>query len=63
MTQAIINSYFNTQLGQQLSELYTTSDDRIFIRHEEAEQHALGQLYPDTEPLDNKTITEWYPEY
>lgn len=39
MTQEIINKYFESELGQQCNELWTTSDDKIFVRWEEAAQH------------------------
>lgn len=62
MTQEKANLIFQSELGQQLSVLYVTSDGRAFIRHEEAVKHADGKLDPQTNPLDDKNITEWYPE-
>jgi hypothetical protein len=62
MTQEKANEIFNTDLGRQLNEIYVTSDDRAFVRNEEAEKHANGELDPDTNPLVDKTITDWYPE-
>lgn len=63
MTQEQINKIFQGSLGQQCSELFTTSDDRVFIRHEEAELHTQGKLDPDTKPLDDQTIKVWYEDY
>jgi hypothetical protein len=62
MTQEKINKFFESSLGQQCNELYSTSDDRVFIRYGEAMRHSEGKLDPDTKPLDDKTIIEWYPE-
>jgi len=62
MTQEKADLMFETPLGQQLLSFYCTSDDRVFIRYEEAANHttdminAVGnQEYVDT------TITEWFP--
>ena len=63
MEQHRMNDHFNTELGQQLSVLYTTSDDRVFIRYTEAHLHRLGSLDANTVPLKDQTITEWYPEH
>lgn len=62
MTQERINKFFESSLGQQCNELYSTSDDRVFIRHSEAQRHTEGKLDPDTKPLIDKTIIDWYPE-
>jgi len=63
MTQERINKYFQSSLGQQLDILYSTSDDRVFIRyHEEAVKHTEGLLDHGTAPLVDKTIETWYPE-
>jgi len=59
MTQEKINEYFQSDLGQQCNFLFSTSDDRVFIRHMEAKSHTLGELDPDTKPLDNKEIIQW----
>lgn len=63
MTQQDANKIFETELGQQLPSIYSTSDDRVFIRYEEAVAHTNhminstgGQEFVDT------TITEWFPE-
>ena len=50
MTQERANKIFETELGQQLLSIYVTSDDRVFIRYEEAQLNTHGK------------ITEWYPE-
>lgn len=62
MTQEQANKIFDTDLGQQLDVIYVTSDDRVFIREEEAVKHVRGQLDENSKPLENKTITEFYPE-
>jgi hypothetical protein len=62
MTQEHINKIFLGDLGQQLNSIFTTSDDRCFIRYEEAKAHTEGKLDPDTLPLDDKTIIEWWDE-
>ena len=62
MTQEKANEIFNTDLGRQLNEIYVTSDDRAFVRNEEAVKHVNGELDPNTQPLEDKTITIWYPE-
>jgi hypothetical protein len=63
MTQQQINECFESDLGQQLDVLYSTSDDRVFIRYyEEAVAHTEGRLDDNTQPLLDKTIIEWYPE-
>ena len=63
MTQEKANKIFDTSLGQQLLSIHCTSDDRAFIRYEEAQAHTNdminavgGQEFVDTE------ITEWFPE-
>lgn len=63
MTQTIINRYFQGDLGQQVDVLYSTSDNRVFIRHEEAVRHTNGELDPNTAPLEDKTIETWYNPY
>lgn len=63
MTQERANKIFNTSLGQQLDVIYVTSDDKCLLRHEEALRHVNGELDPGSKPLEDKTITEWYPEY
>jgi hypothetical protein len=63
MTQEKANKYFNSDLGMQLNVLFNTSDGRMFIRHEEALRHIYGKLDKNTKPLENKIITEWYPDF
>lgn len=55
MTQELINKYFQGELGQQCDSLFTTVDDRCFIRYEEAAKHA--------ESLFNEEVTQWWEEY
>lgn len=54
MTQEIINKYFNTGIGEQCIVLFSTSDDRVFIRIEDAEFHVLDM------ELEDVTIQDWY---
>jgi hypothetical protein len=61
--QEKVKKAFKSSLGQQCDLLWTTSDGRIFIRHEEAYAHAKGQLDPDTEPLEDKAVLGWENEY
>jgi len=62
MTQEKANKIFETELGQQLNVIYVTSDDRAFIRYEEAFEHSNGELDTNTNTLSDKTITEWYSD-
>ena len=62
MNQEQANKIFNTSLGQQIDMFYCTSDDRVFIRDTEADLHTKGLLDANTLPLEDKTITEWYPD-
>jgi hypothetical protein len=62
MTQEKANKIFATELGQQLSVIYVTSDDQPFIRHEEAALHTNELLNADPENFVDTSITEWYPE-
>lgn len=59
MTQERINKYFLTDFGEQLDVLYTTSDDCVFIRYEEALEH-IEYMKNEETPLINDYITEWY---
>ena len=63
MTQKQADEIFNTPLGSQLTEIYVTSDDRSFIRWEEADKHRKGELDENTQPLADQTITEWCPSW
>lgn len=63
MTQERMNKVFETGLGEQCNSLFTTSDDKILIRFEEALLHTQGKLDKNTKPLVDKTIIEWFPEY
>ncbi len=62
MTQEKANQIFATELGQQLNVIYVTSDDKSFIRHEEAVIHTNEMLNADPETFVDTTITEWYPD-
>jgi len=63
MTQEQADKIFETDLGQQLDKIYSTSDNRTFIRYEEAKLHTEGRLQPNGIPLEDETILEWYPGY
>jgi hypothetical protein len=54
MTQEKANKIFETDLGGQLDMIYVTSDDKPFIRYDEALEHALN--------LEDSNISFWYPE-
>lgn len=54
MTQDQVNKIFETELGQQLSVIYVTSNDMPFIRIEEANRHAKDNN------LEDLTITTFY---
>ena len=55
MTQEIINKYFNSEIGEQCFELFSTSDDQIHIRLEDAEFHAAINL-------ENQEVERWERE-
>ena len=63
MTQEKANKIFETELGQQLLSFYATSDDQVFIRHNEAVAHTndMINVVGGLEFVDT-TITEWFPE-
>lgn len=63
MTQELANKIFQSELGQQCIEIFVTSDDQVFIRHEEALLHTKGELIPNSSLLEDVTITTWYEEY
>lgn len=62
MTQEKVNEIFETELGQQLDVIYVTSDDKVFIRYEEAALHTNELLNADPENFVDTSINEWYPE-
>lgn len=62
MTQEKANKIFDTDLGQQLDIIYSTSDGRAFIRMSEALANTEGTLDEGSKPLEDKTILEWFPE-
>ena len=62
MTQENINKCFITSLGEQCDSLFSTSDDKVFIRESEAIAHTKGQLDINTKPLSDSTIIEWFRE-
>ena len=62
MTQEIANEIFKTNIGIQLDVIYVTSDDKVFIRTNEALLHTNDMLNGDPENFVDTTITEWYNE-
>lgn len=62
MTQEKANQIFATELGQQLSVIYVTSDDKVFIRHKEAVLHTSDLLNANPEGFVDTSITEWYED-
>ena len=60
MTQELINKYFNSNIGRQVNCLYTTSNNKVFLRLEEANRWANGE--DGSEPLKDTNIMVWYPE-
>jgi hypothetical protein len=54
MTQERINRYFLSSLGVQCDFLFSTPDDRVFIRRREAIQHCIDNN------LDSKNIEMWF---
>ncbi len=62
MTQEKANKIFATDLGQQLSVVYVTSDGKPFVRYSEALLHTNEMLNADPENFVDTTITDWYPE-
>ena len=59
MTQERIDKIFASDFGQQFYVLFSTSDDRVFVRYEEAVRHTRGELDPNTLPLDDPRILDW----
>ncbi len=62
MTQEEANKIFDTELGQQLMEIYVTPDDMPFIRLEEAQNYCHDILELGDDP-SKYNITLWYPEH
>jgi len=63
MTQEKANEILETELGKQLLSFYTTTDDQVFIRYNEAVAHTNNMINAvgGQESVDT-TITEWFPE-
>lgn len=57
MNHETISKFFQSTLGQQCNSLFTTDDDEIFIRYEEAFKHSQDNN------LDTKLIMEWFEEW
>ena len=62
MTQEKVNKIFEGELGQQLNEIFVTSDDTTFIRREEAENYC-HDILKEGDDATKYNITVWYPEY
>jgi hypothetical protein len=58
MTQQI-KEYFESELGSQLDTLYSTSDNRIFVKLSEAISHSKGHLDGDKYRLPDPEIRVW----
>jgi hypothetical protein len=62
MNQENANEIFKTEIGIQLEVIYVTSDEKVFIRRNEALLHTNDMLNGDPENFVDTTITEWYNE-
>jgi hypothetical protein len=62
MTQDRADEIFSTELGQQLGVIYVTSDDKPFIRYEEAVKHRNDLMFENLDNIVDSKIVEWYPE-
>ena len=61
MTQEKIDKVFEWNLGLQLLSIFSTSDDRLFIRKSEALQHTNDMINSNPQELVDTTIIEWFP--
>ena len=52
-----MSNYFQSELGQQCKSLFSTPDDRVFIRYSETLQHCTDNN------LDSNSILEWFEEW
>lgn len=50
MTQELANEIFETDLGRQLTSIFSIPDGRAFLRYKEAKKYTNG------------IITEWFPD-
>jgi len=57
MTSETMSKYFQSELGQQCNSLFSTPDDRVFIRYSEASQHCTDNS------LDSNSLLEWFEEW
>lgn len=57
MTQERMKKYFESELGQQCTSLFSTPDDMVFIRYNEALNHCNDN---NLSPFD---ILEWFEEW
>jgi ATP-dependent helicase YprA (DUF1998 family) len=60
MTQEKANEIFQTELGLQVDVIYVTSDDKVFIRYNEAVLWTNELLNGNPENFVDTSITEWY---
>lgn len=60
--EQLIAEAFSSELGQQCNSLFSTSDNRIFIRLQEAIAHSKGEL-SDGIALEDTSIYEWFEEW
>lgn len=60
--EQLVEKAFSSELGRQCNSLFSTSDNRIFIRLQEAIAHSKGELSEGI-PLEDTTIYEWYEEW
>lgn len=57
ITQEYMDRVFKSELGQQCIELFTTPDDKVFIRYYEAFKHC------EDNDLDVEKILVWYNSF
>jgi predicted peroxiredoxin len=62
MTQEKANKIFETELGQQLNEIFVTSDGTTFVRRGEAESYC-HDILEEGDDATKYNITVWYSEY
>jgi len=58
----IVSKAFASELGQQLDGIYSTSDNRVFIRKQEAIAHTEGRLDEHCVALKDNTVLLWFEE-
>ena len=63
MTQEKANEIFKSYLGQQIDVIYSTSDDKCFIRVEEAILHTNEMINANPTSFVDTSISEWYNNF